>query len=243
VAGIAAQSSARAAVRRRLRLSAVSRRGPILAFDAGSPRASVALATGDGLLAQRDEPREPRETDLLRSIDAVLTAAGASPRSLGGVVAIAGPGSFTGVRVACATARALSQAWNLPATGISTLVALAISAPEPDAEIVAVVDALRGEWFVQSFGPAGEDGVRSALGAPALWRPEHPLPLGERPLIGFFAARLAAVAGGTDTAREPTGLAAGVARAAADAAPWPWDEALLSHPLHLRAPATTRPRH
>lgn len=226
----------------RRRLARVTDRKPILAFDAGSPRASAAVAIAGRVLAQRDEARGAGQADLLRAIDAVLEDARLAPRDLGGVLSLAGPGSFTGVRVGCAIARALSQAWSLPAGGVSTLVALAAAAPTSWQEVTAVVDALRGEWFLQPFGAAGEGGPRQALEAPRLWRPGDSPPLGDRPLLGFGAARLREASRGSAIALEPRCLAAAVAGAASAVDEWCGDEALLSHPLHLRPPSTTRPR-
>jgi tRNA threonylcarbamoyladenosine biosynthesis protein TsaB len=228
---------------------------PVLAFDFGSPTASAALAAAGVPLAARVEARDGAG-DLLRLISAVLADAGVAPHELGGAVAVAGPGSFTGLRVACATALALGQAWPLAIGGVSTLTALAWSAPAEVQRVVAVVDALRGEWFVQSFGAADARGSRSAEEAPRLWRPGDPSAaagvLGELSdlgdlsdlshlVIGFDAERFAATAGSAAPRLVPLALAPAIA-AAASRPDWIWDPAPLTRPFYLRAPATTRPR-
>lgn len=220
----------------------MNRSRPILAFDSGSPRASVAVATAGRVLASRDEPREPGAPDLLNLIDSTLATAGVEPSDLGGVIALAGPGSFTGVRIGCATARAIAQAWEMPACGYSTLAALAMASPTSMPEVLAVVDALRGEWFVQRFGAAGDDGLRTALSAPELMRPSPANALDTAGVCGFGVHRFAACLGKPVETHVPAALAAFVARAASRSSEWSWDLSWLSHPLHLRAPATTRPR-
>jgi len=216
------------------------RSAPILAFDFGGPVAEAALAAGAEVVAERREARDG-EADLLRLLDELLRQAEVAPRDLGGVVALAGPGSFTGVRVACAAALGLGQAWDLPIAGVSTLAALAWSAPPAPPRLLAVVDALRGEWFVQPFGPADPAGRRAPLADARLWSPGEPAPRPAAAVVGHGAERFAAATG----VDEPVHAAGGVAAAAALAAAspdWRWDAAALTRPYHLRAPATTRPR-
>lgn len=65
-----------------------------------------------------------------------------------------GPGTFTGLRIGVATARALSQARAIPLVGVSTLQSLALGtrahADRFDA-VVAVIDARRGEAFAAGW--------------------------------------------------------------------------------------------
>ena len=67
---------------------------------------------------------------------------------------IAKPGSFTGLRVGLATVLGLHQALGLPATALPTLEVLGCLGPGDGSTVVAVVDALRGEWFAQRFESA-----------------------------------------------------------------------------------------
>jgi tRNA threonylcarbamoyladenosine biosynthesis protein TsaB len=62
-----------------------------------------------------------------------------------------GPGSFTGLRIGIATARALAQARGLPLVGVSSLEALARGAAG-DLVVLAVLDARRGEVFAAAAG-------------------------------------------------------------------------------------------
>lgn len=127
---------------------------------------------------------------LLRLIDGLLREAGASPGDLRAVVVGTGPGTFTGVRLAVATARALALSLRCPVAGVSTLGALAaraaleIEVSERDQEIrperlVSFVDARRGQLFYavyEAFHPrvgerseaASGDPTRKALGFPGV---------------------------------------------------------------------------
>ena len=65
-----------------------------------------------------------------------------------------GPGSFTGIRVGVSAARALALAWNVPVFGFTASAMIAMSAQmEEDAppRVLTVLDAFRGELFVQPF--------------------------------------------------------------------------------------------
>jgi tRNA threonylcarbamoyl adenosine modification protein YeaZ len=88
---------------------------------------------------------------LLRLVDEMIGETGGTPESLGAIVVGTGPGTFTGVRITVATARALSLALSVPVLGVSTLGALAAGAAASTAAaarlLVPVVDARRGQVF------------------------------------------------------------------------------------------------
>lgn len=211
----------------------------VLALDFGSSEPSAALARDGRVLAVESASRRAGEPapEPLELTDRLLADAGLALAQVEGVVALRGPGSFTGLRIACATALGL-EGTGLAATAVSTFEALALVAGEGD-EWLAVVDALRGEWFVQPFRRGGDGGLvatdeprRIAAGAAA------DLPLR---LVGVGAARLLAVrpaAGSEATALEPGPLSPAVA-AAASLGRWTWDPSPLAHPLYLRPAAVT----
>jgi len=211
--------------------------GAVLAFDFASPTASAAVARDGRLLAALERPRDPSgDQDLLRLVDRTLAEGGVERRELAGVVALRGPGSFTGTRIACATAIGLGRGLGIPATGLSTLEALAWRSAAGSGEVVAAVDALRGEWFVQRFR---RDAEATPLEDARRITPERD-DLGDADLlVGFDAGRVAGAHGIPHL--EPDHLAAEVARLAS-LDQWLWDADKLSHPLYLRPPATTRAR-
>jgi tRNA threonylcarbamoyladenosine biosynthesis protein TsaB len=110
-----------------------------LAFDTATGDATSALVDDGEVLGERAS----RAVTLLEDVDALLRQGGAHPRDLGALVVGIGPGSFTGVRIGLAVARALALALDLPGAGVSTLDALAAGAPGA----TPVVDARRREVF------------------------------------------------------------------------------------------------
>lgn len=104
-----------------------------LAFDTSGARGSVAVgspADGAGLdIIARVliEERLEQAARLVPAIDEALRAAGVARTSLAGIVVGEGPGSFTGVRVAAATAKGLVHALELPLWAISSLAAAALA--------------------------------------------------------------------------------------------------------------------
>ncbi len=101
----------------------------LLAFDTSTTRASVAVGRGAEVLARAFIDRPGAHASLLLPrIEEVLDRAGVAPGELEGLVVGAGPGSFTGVRVAAATAKGLARGLGVPLWAFSSLAAAAASA-------------------------------------------------------------------------------------------------------------------
>jgi tRNA threonylcarbamoyladenosine biosynthesis protein TsaB len=110
-----------------------------LAFDTATSVVTSALVRDGEPVAERvSKPRS-----VLEDVDGLLRQTDLEPDELDRLAVGTGPGSFTGVRIGLATARALAFALDLPAAGVSTLDALAAGAPGA----VPVIDAKRGEIF------------------------------------------------------------------------------------------------
>jgi tRNA threonylcarbamoyladenosine biosynthesis protein TsaB len=131
----------------------------ILAFDASTPVITVAVARAEvearEVLAEISVSARGASETLLPTIDAALDLAGERLGSVELVLAGVGPGTFTGIRIAATTARALALATGAALSKNSTLAALAspaLSGGHPD--VLAVLDARRGQVFAQRF-PAG----------------------------------------------------------------------------------------
>jgi tRNA threonylcarbamoyl adenosine modification protein YeaZ len=100
----------------------------LLAFDLSTPSGSVALGDGRGVIAQRALVTERRQAvELVPAIASLLEEADLTPQDLTGIVVGRGPGSFTGVRIAAATARGMATALEIPLWALSSLAAGAIS--------------------------------------------------------------------------------------------------------------------
>jgi tRNA threonylcarbamoyladenosine biosynthesis protein TsaB len=156
----------------------------ILALDTATPATVVGVAQPDGtLLARRRHDPAPGERpghtqQLLPLAHAALTEAGAQWHDVTRIGAGVGPGTFTGIRIGVATARALAQGLAAATVPIGTLAALALgagaavgatpAADAPGANVLAILDARRGEAFVAAYAADG-----TPLLAPSAWRPEQ----------------------------------------------------------------------
>jgi tRNA threonylcarbamoyladenosine biosynthesis protein TsaB len=142
----------------------------VLGFDTATPATVVGLRLADGSTLQaRDDP-EPGErpghtAQLLPLANELLARARLSWSSIQRIAVGVGPGTFTGLRVGVATARALAQALEVDAVGVSTLRTLAVAALRecPDLNVLAVIDARRGEGFAAAYGAQGEISAPRAL--------------------------------------------------------------------------------
>jgi tRNA threonylcarbamoyladenosine biosynthesis protein TsaB len=134
----------------------------ILALDASTPVTTVALARGNGreVLAEVSLTARGASETLLPAIHAALDLAGEDLGSVGRVLAGVGPGTFTGIRIAAATARALSAGTGIPLSKNSTLDALAAPARSYSGDVLAVLDARRGQVFARRYS---EDGPTTGI--------------------------------------------------------------------------------
>ena len=118
-----------------------------LVLDTATPAMTLALFDGDTLLAKVHEVIGRGHAERLVPAIATLPDGGRAERIVAGV----GPGSFTGIRVGVAAARALGLAWGAEVVGLSTLALLA-AAHEGQEWVTAAVNGGHGEAFTQRFG-------------------------------------------------------------------------------------------
>jgi tRNA threonylcarbamoyladenosine biosynthesis protein TsaB len=111
----------------------------ILAFDTATGAATCALVDDGEVLAES----VTRPVALLEDVDAALRRGGVREAQIDGIAVGTGPGSFTGLRMGLATARALAFALDVPVAGVSTLDALTAGA----SGALPVIDAKRREVF------------------------------------------------------------------------------------------------
>lgn len=147
----------------------------ILGFDTATADTAVAVAIGEEVAAERRTGPEPggrpsHVAVLLDEIEACVAEAGGWQR-IGRLAVGIGPGTFTGLRVGIATARALAQGRGLPVAAVGSLAALArgIGEEAPDRHRLALIDARRREVFAALYDPAGEEVIAPvAIGPEAL---------------------------------------------------------------------------
>jgi len=121
---------------------------PILAIDAATLVSSVAIATEDTLVAELTiQTRKTHSERLMPYISSLLTMAETEKKNLKAVAVSIGPGSFTGLRIGLATAKALAYALKIPLIGVPTLTALAFACPSPGALLAPMLDAQKGNVY------------------------------------------------------------------------------------------------
>lgn len=116
----------------------------LLAIDTSTERASVAVTCGDELLEETQSNLRQHAQFLLPMVDQLLKTADLSFKQLDGIVFGAGPGSFTGLRIACSVAKGLAYAHDLPMYPISSLASIAyhVKLSEGfDTTVLSMIDA------------------------------------------------------------------------------------------------------
>jgi len=146
----------------------------VVGFDTATAVTTVAVTRDGELVFERDlDPpaggRPRHGSDLLGAIDAGVVAAGGWSEVAAIAVGV-GPGSFTGLRVGVATARALAQALSKPAVPIGSLAALARAIGEQPAAggraRLPVIDARRREAFAALYDASGRLAEETLVAAP-----------------------------------------------------------------------------
>ena len=144
----------------------------ILAIDTASSVSSVAVASEGKLQAEVTvEAGRTHSETLLSHIEGALSFAGGERSALTGVAVSIGPGSFTGLRIGLATAKAIAYGLGIPLVGVSTLAALALAVPVPDVHTLALMDAQKGNAYAGLYEgragrwPAGRPGRGAPLAA------------------------------------------------------------------------------
>jgi tRNA threonylcarbamoyladenosine biosynthesis protein TsaB len=148
----------------------------LLAIDTSTDYCSVAACRGE-TIGFRHERAEQRQAErVLGMADAVLAEAGLALAAIDGIAYGAGPGSFTGLRVACGVTQGLALARGIPVVGIGTLLALAEeaalnAAAESSCErVIACIDARMGEVYHAAYRKKAAGWVE--ILPPGRYRPE-----------------------------------------------------------------------
>jgi tRNA threonylcarbamoyladenosine biosynthesis protein TsaB len=141
----------------------------VLALDTSTVYCSVALWQ-DGAVMERCELAGQKHSELLiEMLDAVLSEAGLKLAQCDGIAFGKGPGSFTGVRIACGATQGLALGVNLPVVGVCTLEALAEASGKPC--VIAALDARMGEIYHAAYQKQND--VWATVSKPCLCKPEE----------------------------------------------------------------------
>ena len=122
----------------------------VLGIETSTRAAGVALVSDEKILAEiSQESKLYHSENLLPQIEQVLNIA--KVEKVDAVAVSIGPGSFTGLRIGLAAAKALAYAWKVPIIGVPTLHALAYHFPLTSATVMTLIDAQKNSAYVQSF--------------------------------------------------------------------------------------------
>jgi tRNA threonylcarbamoyladenosine biosynthesis protein TsaB len=221
----------------------------VLAIDTTAGLCSVALLGPRGEARRAEPMTHGHSRHVLGLVGAVLDEAGVAPGEIAAIGFGSGPGSFTGLRIACGVAQGLGFGWSVPLVPVDAMRTLALQAslasPEAPGPVLVALDLRMGEVCVAAFDPFDPfDGAAwpTPSRGPALASPERAIEAfdahGGAPLLagdGFDAyPALGAWVRQRGAARAPTaiqpdasavarlalaGLRAGLAVDAAQAAP------------------------
>lgn len=126
----------------------------MLAIEAGSNLCSVALCCETGIHVLSDEQPRAHTQFMLRFVEQLLARQNIAVSELDAIVFSAGPGSFTGIRLAAAVAKSLGYAASVPVLGVSSLAVMAQACyRQTDLEGVYLVvrDAKMGEYYLAEY--------------------------------------------------------------------------------------------
>ncbi len=159
----------------------------MLAIETASEACSLALYEGAELIAHDHRVMARGHAEALVPMIAGLPDRGRASR----ILVSLGPGSFTGVRIGIAAARALGLAWNAEVLGYPTLALVAAQAQAIIAAPVTVcINGGHGEWFIQDYADGAPLGKLRSL------TPQAALAAGAQAVIaGNRAEQLAALLG------------------------------------------------
>lgn len=141
--------------------------GWTLAIESSTAHGSAAVFHDGELVASTEATLQDRDSErLMPALAEALASAGVAPGNLDRVVCGAGPGSFTGLRIAAAIGKGISHACSIPLYSVSSLLLVGAEAADRfgEAPYIAVMDAMRDERYVlRTSSSAGETFVSTEL--------------------------------------------------------------------------------
>jgi len=161
----------------------------LLAFDTSNQALSLAILEDEHLLAQTTlNIKKNHSITLMPAIDFLMNSLDMKPTDLDRIVVAQGPGSYTGLRIAVATAKTLAHTLKIELVGVSSLLALV---PEQvEGLVIPIMDARRNNVYA-GFYQSGQ-----------AVRPEAHLPLAEVMEIAGAADQPVTFVGETATFAE-----------------------------------------
>ncbi len=126
----------------------------LLAFDTSTDQMSIAVQHGDVVFEHTSVGGAQASGTMIAAIEALMQQAGLTYKQLDAIVLGRGPGSFTGLRTACAVAQGLAYGAGIQVLPVDTLLAVAQEARmqgATQAHILAALDARMGEVYASHY--------------------------------------------------------------------------------------------
>jgi tRNA threonylcarbamoyladenosine biosynthesis protein TsaB len=132
-----------------------------LALDTSAPSGSLAILRNVRLIgAVMTDSQEAYSTRMFRHLESLMKELGLTVRDFGLFSVVAGPGSFTGLRVGITAVKGWSEVFGTPVAAISGLEALAAQSHSSASILAAFVDARRGGVYGAVYGRSGDELTR-----------------------------------------------------------------------------------
>jgi len=120
----------------------------IIGIDTSSEVATVALMNESKLIAEYTlNHKKSHSTNLMPMLDEMLKACEMKTSDIDLIAVCNGPGSFTGIRIGVATAKALSHVLNVPIVAVNSLEVLAFNSVSSYSYVMPIMDAQRGQVY------------------------------------------------------------------------------------------------
>ena len=227
----------------------------LLALDTSTEQLSIAVQSGDRVWCHRGAGGAQASASLIPGVLELLAQASLRLSELDALVVGRGPGSFTGLRTACAVVQGLAYGASRPVLGLDTLLALAppVRTQDPGAQrVLAVLDARMQQVYAAAYEwrRSADNGSETwhTVMPPGLYDPgDLTLPAAWRndPAVWLAGNAEALLGDAPGVLRGPDGLARRTLACLPDAqsllqlapAAWARGEALAAHdllPLYLR---------
>jgi tRNA threonylcarbamoyladenosine biosynthesis protein TsaB len=146
----------------------------LLAIETSTEFCSLAACRGEAVRAVHFPAAQRHGETVLESTTMLLADAGIALKDLQGIAFGHGPGSFTGLRIACGVTQGLALALGVPVKGVSTLLATAVETADAHGgdRFVVCLDARMGEVYHAAYArDAGAPGGWREVQAPGLYKP------------------------------------------------------------------------
>ena len=121
----------------------------ILGIDTSSMAASVAVIEDNKLICEYTiNTKKTHSQKLMPMIENMLSLSDLNVRELDAIAVCEGPGSFTGLRIGMATAKAIAHVNDIPVIGVNSLEVLAANMNLCDKKICSILDAQRNQVYI-----------------------------------------------------------------------------------------------